>query len=181
MAICRRRHWNSCIVIRITLSCRFFPMEIELWWSPGRTIINALTLTTGHKQLHCRIELRNLTLLLISPILVNTIFYADSSLFQFNHSNGNAIDIDNDIWSAMFGVHSLFSNRNFLCYTEDIIVRIFPVNQHDLLIRQTGTLAYRHRVACIVNVLITIIQRLLTWTGCIRFKLIDSFRGLRTR
>ena len=169
------------IVIRITFTSGFFPVEVELWRSQRSTVVNALALAARHQELHCGEELRNLAFLLVAPVLVDAILNAHRGLFQFDDAKGNAVHINDDIRPAVLFARSLLADGDFLGYIEIVVARIIPVDKPGLFVWKAGSLTDGNWVPQgIVHGFIAVIESILVGAERRLLQFADGFCSLGT-
>ena len=81
----------------------------------------------------------------------------------------------------MLSPDSLLADGHFLGYMKEIVVRIFPVYQAYLPVRESRSPAYGDRIAeGVIDTFIAVVQCLTVWAGGFSLEFIDSLCGLRT-
>ena len=109
----------------IELFVWFFPAEVILLGSKYGSISQALAVISGHDQLHTMKKTLDETVLLIIEVLANAFLYIYGASFEFDHAQGYAIYIEDDV--GPLGMHAF--DAHFLGYGKVIFEGILPVDQ----------------------------------------------------
>ena len=93
--------------------------------------------------------------MLVSVVLTDGFGHGDAGTFEFENHEGDTVDIDHDVRTAMFGIsHAIGLDRDLFCQFKDVLFRMLPVNEADRLVYLARTLGYADAVAeTVVHVL----------------------------
>lgn len=151
---------------RIMFAGRLFPTEIELFRGMRSAVIDAFALVAGEKELGGSEELRYLSIRLIAYLLSYAIVCADRCLLEFDNADGDAIDIDHDIGSAMFGGRGVADDGNLFGYMEEVVFRVAPIDERDGTIGSPSSLADGSRLGeQLVDIFVGVVERLVVMAG----------------
>ena len=112
-----------------------FPCQIILGRRQRRRIAQALRLIGGYEELHSGKEMRNLPFILVRQILPNRFIHGHASAFEFQHGQGDSIDVQDDVRTARR--LSISPEDAYLFrYGKVVIFRVSPVDQGECGVRQ---------------------------------------------
>ena len=118
-------------------------------------IAQALSVVTGHHQLHGGKKVADKVFFLIIEVLRNAFEHRYTGAFEFNHTQSDTVHIQHQIWAFfVLSLHGhFFSDGKVVC------VRFFPINQPNGLILLARTFFILHAIAQqLVNVFVGVIQ-----------------------
>ena len=107
------------------LATRFFPTQPEFFGSFDYTIVQSLRVVACKQQLYSREESRNITVLLITDILANTLMGRDRTTLELDYSKSNTINIHDQIGATI----TCALNGYLLGYLKIILHRVGPVDK----------------------------------------------------
>ena len=91
---------------RTRLPARLLPLEPVFRWSKSCSVLDSFGFASGNKQLSRRKESRDFSILLIAPILPNSLFYRHSRFLKLNYRKKNTVHIKAYIRPTMGGFAS---------------------------------------------------------------------------
>lgn len=103
----------------------FFPGEVVLFGGFDSAVAQALGVVTGHHQLNGGEEGLDELFFLVVEVLADAFFDGDAALFQFQHTEGDAVDIEHDVGPFVVGAF----DGDFFGNGEVVVVGVLPVDQ----------------------------------------------------
>ena len=113
--------------LRVLFEAVVFPFQIVFFFCSDGAVAQAFAVVARHAELNGCKERLNEHAALIGQVLTDTVGYGNSALFQLDHRNGNAVDIDNQIGTLLI----VFDDSDFFCDLKEIIPRGIPVDEVD--------------------------------------------------
>ena len=135
------RHGSTDIIDRTRIGVagilEILPLQIVFLRRHDSPIAETFAVVSRHAELDGREERLNKMFHLVGQILPDPIRYGYRTLFEFQHSNRDAVDINDDI--RTFG--AIPHHRDFLGDRKIIGLRVFkiPIDEIDGLLRRTGS------------------------------------------
>ena len=135
-AVHRVLHLRKCEhALRTWFPARFFPFEPVLRRRQRRPVLDALGFASRNQQLRRREKAGDLAVLLVAPVLADTLLDGHGRFLEFDDAEQDAVHIKTHVRTSMRGLTAGRWNADLLGDRINIVERILPVNEPRLLHR----------------------------------------------
>ena len=156
----RREH-----AFRTWFPARFLPLEPVLRRRQRRPVLDALGFASRNQQLRRREKAGDLAVLLVAPVLADTLLDGHGRFLEFDDAEQDAVHIKTHVRTSMRGLTAGRWNADLLGDRINVVERILPVNEPRLLHRLARLGRHRNGESQhSVDILVGVVERRLVRT-----------------